>query len=104
LGECGKNFQKKDGQLIELVSMNMRTPFDVFCSMFWKNWQAHKEDGKEYTFDTFYGLLINDRIKLLDEGNLGGNRQAHLLKGKGKINYKEIRCSNAHVHRMECLD
>jgi hypothetical protein len=29
LGECGKNFQKKYGQLIELVLMNLRTPFDM---------------------------------------------------------------------------
>jgi hypothetical protein len=34
LGECGKNYQKKDGQLIELVLMNLRTPFDVFCVTF----------------------------------------------------------------------
>jgi hypothetical protein len=34
LGECGKNYQKKDEQLIELVLMNLRTPFDVFVLNF----------------------------------------------------------------------
>jgi hypothetical protein len=34
LGECGKNYLKKDGQLIELVLMNLRTPFDVFVLTF----------------------------------------------------------------------
>jgi hypothetical protein len=40
LGECGKNYKKKDGKLIELVLMNLRTPFDVL-------------DGKDYTFEFF---------------------------------------------------
>ena len=34
LSECGKDFPKKDGQLIELVMMNLRIPYDVFCSSF----------------------------------------------------------------------
>ena len=51
LGKCGKNYQKKDGQLIELVLMNLRTPFDVSVSNFHTNWKAHKEDGKDYTFE-----------------------------------------------------
>jgi hypothetical protein len=104
LGECGKNFQKKDGQLIELVLMNLRTPFDVLCSTFHTNCKTCKEDGKDYTFDTLCGLLINDQHRLLDEGKLGGKHQAHLLKGKGKMNYKERGCSDAPVHRQECLD
>jgi hypothetical protein len=29
LSECGENYKKKDGQLIELVLINLRTPFDV---------------------------------------------------------------------------
>jgi hypothetical protein len=37
LGECGKNYQKKDGQLIELVLMNLRTPFDMFVLTFCTN-------------------------------------------------------------------
>jgi hypothetical protein len=84
--------------------MNLRTPFDLFCSKFQTNWKAHKEDGKEYTFYTFYGLLINDQHRLLDEGKLGGKYQVHLLKGKGKMNYNEIRHCDAPVRRQECLD
>lgn len=30
LDECRKGFSKKDGQLIELVLMNLQTPYDVF--------------------------------------------------------------------------
>jgi hypothetical protein len=37
LSECGKNYQKKDGQLIELVLMNLRTPFNMFMSTFRTN-------------------------------------------------------------------
>jgi hypothetical protein len=37
LSECGKKYQKKDGQLIELVLMKLRTPFDVFMSTFHTN-------------------------------------------------------------------
>jgi hypothetical protein len=51
LGECGNNYQKKDGKLIELVLMNLRTPFDVFMSTFHTNWKEHKEYGKDYTFE-----------------------------------------------------
>lgn len=32
LGECWKNFLKKDGYLIELVFVNIRTPYDVLYS------------------------------------------------------------------------
>jgi hypothetical protein len=70
LGECGKNYQKKDGQLIELVLMNLRTPFDMFISTFHTNWKAHKEDGKDYTFESFCGLLITDQHRFLEEGSL----------------------------------
>jgi hypothetical protein len=33
LDECGKDFLKKEGHLIELIMMNLKTPFDIFCSM-----------------------------------------------------------------------
>jgi hypothetical protein len=59
-GECGKNYQKKDGKLIELVLMNLRTPFEVFVSTFHTNWKERKENGKDYTFESFYGILIID--------------------------------------------
>jgi hypothetical protein len=58
LGECGKDFPKKDGQLIELILMNLKTPYDVFCLTFCASWASRKEDGKDYTFDSFCGLLI----------------------------------------------
>jgi hypothetical protein len=38
LGECGKNYEKKYGKLIELVLMNLRSPFDLFISTFHTNW------------------------------------------------------------------
>lgn len=37
LGEYGKKLLKKDGQLIKLVLMNMRTPYDVLCSLVYTN-------------------------------------------------------------------
>jgi hypothetical protein len=48
--------------------------------------------------------LINDQHRLLDEGNIGDKNQAHLLKGKGKLIYKEIGRSDAPVCRHTCLD
>jgi hypothetical protein len=58
LGECGKNYHKTNEQFIELVLMNLSTPFDMFVSTFCTNWKAHKEDDKDYTFQALYGLLI----------------------------------------------
>jgi len=66
LGEYGKNYHKKDGQLIKLVLMNLRTPFDMFVSTFHTNWKAHKEDCKDYTFEYLCGLLITNQHKLLE--------------------------------------
>ena len=40
LGECGKYFSIKDEHLIELVLMNLRTPYDVFYSTFCVNWTS----------------------------------------------------------------
>lgn len=54
LGKCGKGFPKKDGQLIELVLMNLRTPYYVLCSSLCTNWQSRKEDGKDYSVDVFF--------------------------------------------------
>ena len=82
-GECGKGFPKEDGKLIELVLMNLRTPYDVFFSSVCTNWRCSKEDGKDYSFDEFCDLLIRDKKKLLDEGKLGGKKQDHFIKGKG---------------------
>ena len=84
--------------------MNLRKTFDVFSSTFKTNWQTHKEDGKDYTFDAFRGLLINNQHMFLDEGKFGGKLQSHMLKGKGKINYKERGHFDDLVHRLECLD
>ena len=71
LGECGKEFPKKYDQLIELVLMNLKTPFHVFCSSFHAKWISRKADGKEFSFDNLCDLLIKDQQNLLDEGNLG---------------------------------
>lgn len=89
LGKCGMNFMKTDGQLIELVLMNLRTPYDMLCSSFYNNWRSCKEDRKEYTFDFLYDLLIKDQQKFLEEGKLSSNHRAHLLKRNHKPNYKE---------------
>jgi hypothetical protein len=75
-GEYGKYFQKKDGQLIKLVLMNLRTPFDMFILNFYTNWQEWKEDGKDCTFEDLCGLSIIDQHILLDEGNIGGKHQS----------------------------
>ena len=96
MGECGKGFSKKDGQLIKLVLMNT---YDVFCSLFHTNWWPRKEDGKGYSFDIFYDLLIRDQQKLLDQWNLGVKQQALLLKGKGKYIYNDRGCVDVIVSR-----
>jgi hypothetical protein len=88
LCEFGKNFYKKDGKIIDMVLINLRAHFNVFCSTFRTNWKACKEEGKDYTFDILCGLLINDQLRFFDERKLGGQYQAQLLKGKGKMNYK----------------
>ena len=87
--ECGKDFSKKHGQLIKLVLMNLRTPYDVFCSSFRANWMSCKQDDKDFTFDVLSDLLIKDQQKLLEGGKLGSKHQAHLLKSKVKQNCKE---------------
>jgi hypothetical protein len=72
LRKCGENYKKKDGKLIELVLINLRTPFDVFISTFHTNWHTRKQDGKDYSFEVFCELLITDQHRLLEEGKLGG--------------------------------
>jgi hypothetical protein len=70
-----------------MVLMNLRTQFDMFLSTFCTNWRALKEDGKEYTFEYSFGILITDQHRLIEEGNLGGKHQDHFIKVKGKSNY-----------------
>jgi hypothetical protein len=65
--------------------MNVTTPFDAFVSTLCTNLQAHKEYGYDYAFEYFYGILITNQHKLLEEGNLGVKHHAHLLKGKRKM-------------------
>jgi hypothetical protein len=95
LGGCVKNYQKKDGKLIELILMNLRTLFDMFMSKFRTNWKACKEDGKDYTYEALCGLLIIDQHRFLGEGNIGGKHQAHLLNGNGKVDTRNRVQSNA---------
>ena len=72
LGEYGNfNFMKEDGKLIELVLVNLKTPYDVLCSSFCGNWMSHKGYRKGSSFGTLCDLLIKDQQKLLDEGKLG---------------------------------
>lgn len=104
LGESGKGFPMKDGQLIELALMNLRTLYDVFYSSFHTNWRSRKEDGNDYSFDVFCDLFIRDQQKLLDEGKLGLKQQAYLLKEKGKQNYKDRGRVDSFGPRQECLN
>jgi hypothetical protein len=67
------------GKNIEVVLMNLRTPFDMFVLTLHTNCEAHNEYNKDYTFETFYGLLISDQHRLLGEGNLGGKQQVLFL-------------------------
>jgi hypothetical protein len=60
MGECGKNDKNKDGKLIELVWMNLKTPCDIFVSTFQTIWKVHKEYCKDYTFEYVCGILIID--------------------------------------------
>ena len=84
-----KNFKEKNGQLIELIMMNLWTPYSVFYSMFSASWTSRKDEGEDYFCHPFYGLLIRAHEKSLDEGKLEFRQQAHLIKGKGQRNYKE---------------
>ena len=67
-----KTFSRKTPYEEKLVLMNLRTPYDVVCFAFYKNWRSHKEENKDYSFDVFYDFLIRDQHKLLDEGKIGG--------------------------------
>jgi hypothetical protein len=58
LGEYGNNYMKKDKQLIKVVLMNLRTPFDMFNSNSFTSEQACGEDVKDYTFKYLCGILI----------------------------------------------
>jgi hypothetical protein len=55
-------------------------------------------------FEYFCGLLITNQHVLLEEGNIGGKHQAHLLKGKGNLNHKERGQFDTPTHRPRCLD
>jgi len=90
LGECGKDFPKKGGQLIELILMNPKTPYGVLFLTFCASWTSKKEDGKDYIFDILFGFLIRAHEKLLDQGKLKYKKHTHLLKGKGQHSYREI--------------
>jgi hypothetical protein len=59
-GECGKDSKNNDGKCIELILMNLRTPYDMFVSTFHTIWKVHKEYFKDYTFEYLCGLLIID--------------------------------------------
>jgi hypothetical protein len=64
--------------------MNLKTLYDVLCLTFCASWTSRKDDGKDYTFDSFCGLLIKAQRNFLMKGNLRSSNIAHLLKGKGR--------------------
>jgi hypothetical protein len=83
-GGCRSSLLKKEGQLIEMVSMKLKTPYDALCLTFHASWAFGKEDGTMIdSFDSLCGLLISACEKFLDEGKLEVKRHAHLLNGKG---------------------
>ena len=50
--------------------MILKIPYDVFASKIHDNWTSRKKYGKDYSFDTFCGLLIRENERLFDEGKL----------------------------------
>lgn len=52
--------------------MNLQTPYDMLSLAFHINWRSCKEYGKDYSFEVFCDLLIQDQQKLFDEGKIGG--------------------------------
>ena len=64
--------------------MNLRTPYDVLCSSFYNNWRSHKEDCKDYTFDDFCDLLINDKKNCLMKGSLVFSIRFTCLRGRSR--------------------
>ena len=59
LGKCGQLFSNKDGQLIELVLMNMWTSYDVLFSSFCSKSMSHKQYGKDFIFDIFCDFFLS---------------------------------------------
>jgi hypothetical protein len=53
LSEFKEKVKKKDGQLIDLVLINLRTPFDMFVSTFRTNLHTREKYGKDYSFEFF---------------------------------------------------
>jgi hypothetical protein len=66
----------------------------VFVLTFCTKWHTHKKYGKEYS-DFFCEILVTNQHRFLEEGNLGGKHQAHLLKGMGKMNSRNRVQTNA---------
>jgi hypothetical protein len=58
LGQYRKDFLKKDGQLIELNLMNLKTCYDVLCSNFYASWACRIDDARDYAFSYLCGFLI----------------------------------------------
>jgi len=63
--------------------MSLRTPYDKLCLTFHASSSSRKEDGMDYTFDSFCGFLIREHEKLLDEGKLEVKKYVCLLKSRG---------------------
>jgi hypothetical protein len=56
LSECGKDFVKKKRSLIEMILINIKTPYDILCSTFQAIWASRKENGKSYILYFFIAL------------------------------------------------
>lgn len=58
LGECGKDFPKKDGQFIELILMNLKTLYYVLCLTFCASWTSKRKMVRiiHLTFSMVYWL------------------------------------------------
>jgi len=83
-------FPNKECQLIEMISLNFKTPYDVLCFTFYENSASRKEDVKDYTFDSFCDLFIRTLENFLDKDEIDINKHYHFIKGKGRKNYRDI--------------
>jgi len=67
---------------MDLILMNLNKSYNVLCLTFHASWTTWKDDGKDYTFDPFFGLLIKEHEKFLDEGKVEVKKHSHLMKDK----------------------
>ena len=55
--------------------MNTNTPYFLLHSKFNASWASEKDDGKNYSFDSFIGLLVRAYAIFLNEWKLEVKQQ-----------------------------